>query len=76
MRIELDSVESLPVELTAPAPAMPESRGLHHLFTPEQMAFVLQRERARADRHKREFSLVLFRAESDTRSFTALHPTG
>jgi lipopolysaccharide/colanic/teichoic acid biosynthesis glycosyltransferase len=36
-------------------------RSLHGLFTPEQTQWVLRRERARADRHNGEFSLVLFR---------------
>jgi hypothetical protein len=56
----------------APAPAAPEMRRLHHLYSPEQIAFVLQRERSRADRHHSEFSLVMFRSESEMRLDQAL----
>ena len=68
MRLDL-SFAGAPV---APVPAAPEMRRLTHLYSPEQIAFVLQRERARADRQRGEFSLVMFRSESDTRPETAL----
>ncbi len=69
MRLDVAGVAEAPRVL---APAAPEMRRLHHLYSPEQISFVLQRERARADRHRREFSLVIFRAESDVRPALAL----
>jgi len=54
-----------------PKPA-PETRGLHHLYSPEQIAHVLQRERARADRHRREYSLIIFKAEGAGRPHALL----
>src|SRR5205814_9171467 len=57
---------------SASAPAAPETRRLSHLYSPEQIAFVLQRERLRADRHRGEFSLVMFRSEADMRLDFAL----
>jgi len=54
-----------------PKPA-PETRGLHHLYSPEQIALVLQRERARADRHRREFSLIIFKAGGPGRPHASL----
>ena len=56
----------------ASAPAGPETRRLSHLYSPEQIAFVLQRERLRTDRHRGEFSLVMFRSEADMRLDFAL----
>jgi lipopolysaccharide/colanic/teichoic acid biosynthesis glycosyltransferase/GGDEF domain-containing protein len=47
-------------ELAAPSlPGIAEHRSLHHVYGRRQMAFVLQRERARADRHHRSFALLL-----------------
>ncbi|HEX3355359.1 MAG TPA: sugar transferase [Tepidisphaeraceae bacterium] len=69
MRLDVAGVAEAPRAL---APAAPEMRRLHHLYSPEQISFVLQRERARADRHSREFSLVIFRTESDLRPALAL----
>jgi lipopolysaccharide/colanic/teichoic acid biosynthesis glycosyltransferase len=68
MRLDLD-VAKAP---RPTAPAGPELRRLHHLFSPEQIEFVLQRERSRADRHQAEFSLVIFRSESNLKLHVAL----
>jgi lipopolysaccharide/colanic/teichoic acid biosynthesis glycosyltransferase len=68
MRLDVD-VAGVP---SASAPAAPETRRLSHLYSPEQIAFVLQRERLRADRHRGEFSLVMFRSEADMRLDDAL----
>jgi lipopolysaccharide/colanic/teichoic acid biosynthesis glycosyltransferase len=38
-------------------------RSLHELYTPRETFAVLRRERARSDRHGREFSLVLLKVE-------------
>src|SRR5690348_3632502 len=62
--MRLDLVDTGAIAGNAPIKAAaPETRRVEHLFTPEQMTFVLQRERARADRHRREFSLVMFRSD-------------
>jgi len=60
MRLDVEVASAL----RAAVPAAPEMRRLSHLYTPDQMAFVLQRERARADRHHREFSMVMFRSDA------------
>src|SRR5215212_3740708 len=60
MRLGVD-IDSAPGAAVAVAPEM---RRLQHLYSPEQIAFVLQRERARADRQHSEFSLVMVRSES------------
>ena len=70
MRLDVSVTETEVARL--PVPAAPEMRRLHHLFSPEQMEFVLRRERARADRHRGEFSLVIFRSESEQRVDVAL----
>src|SRR4051812_41720750 len=62
MRLDVD----IAGPTAAPAPASPEMRRLNHLYLPEQIAFVLHRERARADRHHSEFSMVVFRSDSET----------
>src|SRR5262245_29215810 len=68
MRLDVD----IAGPTAAPAPASPEMRRLHHLYSPEQIAFILHRERARADRHHGEFSLVMFRSDSESRVDHAL----
>src|SRR3954467_6785729 len=65
-------LEAPVAEAKAKAPASPELRRIQHMYSPEQIAFVLQRERSRADRHQAEFSLVIFRSESDLRLDVAL----
>src|SRR3954465_5728492 len=60
MRLGVD-IDSAPGAAVAIAPEM---RRLQHLYSPEQIAFVLQRERARSDRQQSEFSLVMVRSES------------
>ena len=68
MRLDVDVAKAVRTSV----PAAPEMRRLTHLYSPEQIAFVLQRERSRADRHHSEFSLVMFRSESDQRMDLAL----
>jgi lipopolysaccharide/colanic/teichoic acid biosynthesis glycosyltransferase len=68
MRLDVD----IAGPTAAPAPASPEMRRLNHLYSPEQIAFVLHRERARADRHHAEFSMVMFRSDSEMRVQEAL----
>jgi len=68
MRLDVDVAKAS----RAPAPASPELRRLKHLLSPEQVSFVLQRERSRADRHQAEFSLVIFRSESEMKLHVAL----
>src|SRR5581483_6012440 len=46
---------------------LPPPRSMHMLYTPEQMRAVMYRERARADRNGHEFSLVVLRADPETR---------
>ncbi|MDW8262481.1 MAG: sugar transferase [Phycisphaerales bacterium] len=47
-------------------------RSLRDLYTPRQMAGLLQRERARADRHEREFALVVLRLRNDAGEWSIL----
>lgn len=48
--------------LSSSSPAYADDfRSLRDLFTPRQVAGLLQRERARADRHARQFALVVVR---------------
>lgn len=42
-------------------PAAPAHRRLHEMYFPKHLTAVLRRERARADRQKGQFSLVMFR---------------
>src|SRR4051812_35948806 len=66
MRLAADIVDAPgPQAQPAPAPAGPEMRRIQHLYSPDQIAFVLQRERSRADRQSGEFSLVMFRSETE-----------
>src|SRR4051794_12896960 len=44
----------------------PEARRLRDLYAPAEVHAMLTRERARADRHRREFSMVVFAVDSDT----------
>jgi lipopolysaccharide/colanic/teichoic acid biosynthesis glycosyltransferase len=46
------------------------SRGLNTLYTRPQLEAVLLRERARADRNRCEFSLILFRVRAEDRKLT------
>jgi len=47
-------------------------RSLRDLYTPRQVAGLLHRERARADRHAREFALVVLRLRHDTGEWSIL----
>lgn len=59
--------------LSAAAPAATEDfRSLRDLYTPRQVAGLLQRERARADRHAREFSLVVLRLRTGDGEWSVL----
>src|SRR5213078_252635 len=52
-------------------PAEPAgARGLDSLYTRPQLEAVLHRERARADRNRCEFSLILFRVRAEDRRLT------
>jgi len=64
MRLGLTTVSS-------PA-AIEDFRSLRDLYTPRQVAGLLQRERARADRHAREFSLVVIRLRTGDGEWTVL----
>ncbi len=44
-----------------PTPAAVEHRRLHEIYFPQHLNGVIRRERARADRQKGQFSLVMFR---------------
>src|SRR4051812_48998635 len=46
------------------------ARGLNSLYTRPQLEAVLLRERARADRNRCEFSLILFRVRAEDRRLT------
>src|SRR5438552_4166260 len=46
------------------------ARGLNSLYTRAQLEAVLHRERARADRNRCEFSLILFRVRAEDRKLT------
>ncbi|HEY0007438.1 MAG TPA: sugar transferase [Tepidisphaeraceae bacterium] len=50
-----------PSSTTAPALATGESRRLHEIYFPKPLLGAIRRERARADRQKGQFSLVMFR---------------
>ncbi|HRK29711.1 MAG TPA: sugar transferase [Tepidisphaeraceae bacterium] len=57
--------------VSSPA-AIEDFRSLRDLYTPRQVAGLLQRERARADRHAREFSLVVIRLRTGDGEWTVL----
>src|SRR4051812_19685044 len=51
-------------------PVQTGARGLSSLYTRPQLEAVLHRERARADRNRCEFSLILFRVRAEDRRMT------
>jgi lipopolysaccharide/colanic/teichoic acid biosynthesis glycosyltransferase len=61
--------------LSASSPAhvhVDDFRSLRDLYTPRQVAGMLQRERARADRHGREFALVVIRLRDEPGEWSLL----
>ena len=50
-----------PTPVSRPEPAAPAHRRLHELYFPKPLSAVIRRERARADRQKGQFCVVMFR---------------
>lgn len=67
MRLSLRSNTGPPVAAHAD-----DFRSLRDLYTPRQVAGLLHRERARADRHQREFALVVLRLRGEAGEWAVL----